>query len=171
MFQIRILFVRWQHFISPPASLTPLRLPFIPLWHSSVCCLVLSSSAQWQEQETSRCFKKNTPLLLERRHLEWLDGRADLISKKNIKRQGSREDFHNARLFSHDELCAQASVFFCAARTCFCVARKVFYLFLFSALVYFACRGGTIPERLKVNAGGESAAAEARGAAKTRPSR
>lgn len=57
------------------------------------------------------------------------------------------------------------------ARTCFCVTGKVFYLFLFSALVYFACRGRMFPQRLKVNAGGESAAAEARRAAETRPSR
>lgn len=42
----------------------------------------------------------------------------------------------------------------------FCTEKKVYFLFLFSALVSLACCGRTSPQWLKVNAGGESAAAE-----------
>lgn len=131
MFEIWILFVKQKHFISPPASLTPLRLPFIPLCHPSVFCLVLSSSAQWQEQETSRYFKKPQPYCWNGATWsgsidEWTSSQRRIL---NLEVHGS--PFHNTRLFSQDCLCAQASVFlWCCTNLLLCRRKSLLPLSL-----------------------------------------
>lgn len=116
-----------QHFISPPASLSPHPFCGIRAFAVLFCRVLLSDKSRKRADALKK--KKPTPLPLERRHLEWLGGRVDLIPKKNIKRRGSREDFQG---YSATMNCALKPLcfFLCCANLLLCGKKSLLPLSL-----------------------------------------
>lgn len=165
-------FVFWskKQIILPPAFLMLLRLPFIPLWHLSVGCLINFGSVA-RTRNHSRGFKL---AVMAPPGVVRLMG--ECRSKEKYFTSRFIGEIFRTRLVGHVGSCVWLNrfflfVFFGAAQVCFCLKEKVLFLFLLSAFVYFACCGKMSPQWLKVNAGGGICSSEARRPAEVRPSR